>query len=132
MADKNDCADSERGKSMPPLQSAKTHMACKTCTHHVGALLGSNIIDKAYNTFVSSSAAAVALCRPSLIMSGTWFIDSWLETREVLIEHVCTDLAQVQSVGSLQINRNPITPTCMIHAFALPVQPGPSSSLYSF
>ena len=71
MADKTDCVDSERGNFMPSRQSAKEHMAGRSRTHHVGALLGSNIIDKAYNTFMSSSAAAGVLCRPSLHISGT-------------------------------------------------------------
>ncbi len=95
MADETDCAVSERSEYMPSLESANKHMAGRSRTDHVGALLGSNII---HNTFMSSSAAGVVLCRP---LSVHAFIDSRLETLEVLIEYVCPDLAQVQSVGFL-------------------------------
>lgn len=96
----------------PTRQSAKEHMAGRSRTHDVDAAHGSNIIDKAYNTFVLNSAAAGVLYHASFhhcTYQEYAFIDSWLETREVLIEHVCTDLAQVQSVGFLQISRNPVT-----------------------
>lgn len=58
MADETDCAVSERSEYMPSLESANKHMAGRSRTDHVGALLGSNII---HNTFMSSSAAGVVL-----------------------------------------------------------------------
>lgn len=88
---------------MPTLQSAKEYMAGRSRTHHVGALLGRNTSDKAYNTFMSSSAAAGLLYIHPCKYQGHVLIGSWLATRDVLIEHVCTDLAQAQSVGFLQI-----------------------------
>ena len=93
----------------PTRQSAKEHMAGRSCTRDVAASHGSNIIDKAYNTFVLTRQQLVCSVIHPCTYQEYAFIDSCLDTREVLIEHVCTDLAQVQSIGFLQINRNPVT-----------------------